>query len=228
MPTVDVEKRRAKHRRHYERHREKVKARVAERRKSLTTADKRKYRQAQRARWVAAGLTTNGAPRKVQETKPKVVKPPKEVKPWHGLSDSEAYRVRYRLDEQFAQRERERISARRFLQPEYGAQWERVGNRWLRAMHSTDGTISKEFLRLIRRETHCAYCGEYTKAKHRHLDHVWPLRHKGLHSADNLVMACSSCNRKKKDTMPLQWLMKNLSGPTLDCKPRVVGTTMFC
>lgn len=128
--------------------------------------------------------------------------------PWHGLGDTDAYRIRYAMDHEFAQRERERMSARRFLQPEYGAQWERNGNRWIRAAQSADGSVTREFLRLIRREMHCAYCGEHTKAKDRHLDHVWPLARGGTHSADNLVMACAECNRSKRDTMPLQYMLQ--------------------
>lgn len=43
----------------------------------------------------------------------------------------------------------------------------------------------------------CAYCGKYPKVGQRHVDHVIPLSRGGSHSADNLLIACGSCNLAK-------------------------------
>lgn len=151
------------------------------------------------------------------------VKVEKPRKPWNerGLSDAAKYRLRYRCDAAFAQRERDRVSARRFLKPEYGAQWEKHQGRWLRAMGGCDGSIDAALLRSIRSETHCAYCGEPVPARRRHIDHVWPLAKGGRHAADNLVMACAPCNRKKRDKLPLQWMLGIIAGPSGESPMRV-------
>ncbi|MBZ5726363.1 MAG: HNH endonuclease [Acidobacteriia bacterium] len=43
----------------------------------------------------------------------------------------------------------------------------------------------------------CAYCGMYPKVGDRHVDHRTPLCRGGAHSAENLCVACSSCNLAK-------------------------------
>lgn len=62
-------------------------------------------------------------------------------------------------------------------------------------------------LKSLRAETHCAYC-QQPLDDDAHLDHVMPLSKGGTHSADNLVMACGPCNRAKRDTLPLQWMLR--------------------
>lgn len=134
-------------------------------------------------------------------------------KPWRNprLSGAERYATRYRLDAAFAQRERERISARRFTNPAYAAAWEKQGKRWTMAARSDDGTVTQELLKHLRAQRHCSYCHQHTPCRQRHIDHVMPLAHGGAHSADNLVMACGRCNRRKRAMLPLQWLT-TLSG----------------
>lgn len=129
-------------------------------------------------------------------------------KPWANprIHSSEQYRLRYAGDPLFAQRERERASAKRFRNPEYARVWSKDGTRWRFARDSSDGSITDELLRTLRSEKHCAYCFESTRSRDRELDHVWPLSKGGTHSADNLVMACKTCNRKKRNLLPLQWL----------------------
>lgn len=131
-------------------------------------------------------------------------------KPWRNprLTDAERYKLRYALDEAFAQRERERTSERRFRIPAYAQQWAKDGTRWYRAAQSDDGSITPELLKALRAETHCAYCHRFTAKRDRHIDHVWPLAKDGAHSADNLVMACGMCNRAKRDALPLAWLQR--------------------
>jgi 5-methylcytosine-specific restriction endonuclease McrA len=172
--------------------------------------NKRNYR----ARLVERGLTIRGTPRKPKPVKvDRQPKAPKERRPWHGLSDTESYRVRYRLDPEYARRERERISNRRFVDPAYGAQWERCGNRWIRALGGSDGTVTRDLIRALRNESHCAYCMGIIRSGGKHIDHVWPLAKGGTHSADNLVTSCDRCNRTKRDKMPLQWLLQCIAGP---------------
>lgn len=144
-------------------------------------------------------------------------------RPWSNprLDEAEQYRLRYRLDPAYAQRERERISNRRFEKPEYGKMWEKVQGRWLRATQSSDASIDAAYLKAMRLETHCAYCHDAVPPHKRHLDHVWPLAKGGAHSADNLVMACAECNLAKRDRMPLQYMLQ-CSGSHSEGSTRVV------
>jgi 5-methylcytosine-specific restriction endonuclease McrA len=50
----------------------------------------------------------------------------------------------------------------------------------------------------------CAYCGKDTRPGERHVDHAIALAHedRGPHSADNLVIACARCNRRKHTKTP--------------------------
>jgi len=49
----------------------------------------------------------------------------------------------------------------------------------------------------------CHYCGR--KSSKLTFDHITPLSKGGLHSADNIVMACFSCNRAKSDHDPVEF-----------------------
>ena len=146
-------------------------------------------------------------------------------RPWSNprLCEAQQYALRYRGDECFAQKERERISNRRFANPEYGRIWETDGRRWWRASKSSDGSVTPALLKALRAETHCAYCHRETVAKERHIDHVRPIAKGGTHTSDNLVMACASCNRAKRDQMPLQFMLRRVSGPSGLSARRVVN-----
>lgn len=62
---------------------------------------------------------------------------------------------------------------------------------------SDDGTVTDVFLEELYSAEKCHYCRKYTPYKMRTADHKIPLSRKGLHSADNLVMACGPCNSSK-------------------------------
>lgn len=54
----------------------------------------------------------------------------------------------------------------------------------------------------------CAYCGTKVSARAITLDHVAPRRGKTAYDRrDNLVLACSDCNAKKRDQPPLAFLL---------------------
>lgn len=63
----------------------------------------------------------------------------------------------------------------------------------------SDGTATDEFLRVLYAQETCHYCGKYTEREDRTADHKTPLVFGGPHSADNLVMACWTCNSSKRD-----------------------------
>lgn len=49
----------------------------------------------------------------------------------------------------------------------------------------------------------CVYC----PAPYEHMDHFIPLSKGGTHTADNVVPACAPCNYRKKDMMPLDFIV---------------------
>jgi 5-methylcytosine-specific restriction endonuclease McrA len=54
----------------------------------------------------------------------------------------------------------------------------------------------------------CAYCGTKHSARTMTLDHVAPRRGQTAYDRrDNLVLACQSCNQKKRDLAPLAFLL---------------------
>jgi len=58
----------------------------------------------------------------------------------------------------------------------------------------------------------CCYCGRQSDLT---LDHMIPQFSSGKHSADNLVVACRSCNSSKNKTDFLEWMAKRGEFPTL-------------
>lgn len=65
---------------------------------------------------------------------------------------------------------------------------------------------------VLKRDQHrCQYCGSHRRLT---LDHVIPRSKGGLHTWDNVVAACESCNSTKSDRTPTQ------AGMTLQAKPK--------
>lgn len=64
----------------------------------------------------------------------------------------------------------------------------------------------------IRNSDLCCYCGNESDLT---LDHLIPQFKGGRHSADNLVVACRSCNSSKKALDLLEWMEKRDEFPPL-------------
>ncbi len=58
----------------------------------------------------------------------------------------------------------------------------------------------------------CCYCGSRSNLS---LDHLIPQLKGGRHSADNLVVACRSCNSSKKALDLMEWMAKKKQFPPL-------------
>jgi len=87
---------------------------------------------------------------------------------------------------------------------------ERHGERW-KALHrihqyrrrfqkevSADGSVTDAVLKELYARSRCHYCRKITPASLRTLEHRQPLSRGGTHTAENLVMACLSCNCGKQ------------------------------
>lgn len=97
-----------------------------------------------------------------------------------------------------------------------GAAWrernpERVrenANRYrLRKLNASFGDCSHKIKELLTQKN-CHWCDCKLTSKNREIDHVMPISRGGLHSSDNLVAACSTCNRSKGSKLPGEWKSK--------------------
>lgn len=131
-------------------------------------------------------------------------------KPWndHRLSEAEKYTCRYDNDAAYREKERERVRMYKYSHPETVAGWKDTPcnrRKWNQAAISADGTVTKAVIRRLTVEENCAYCHAPLTADNRHIDHVTPLSRGGVHSADNIVAACQSCNATKGAKKLWQW-----------------------
>lgn len=91
-------------------------------------------------------------------------------------------------------------------------QYRNDNREWWRSLHRinqfnrrnkiklvSDNTVTQEFIREIYSTENCYYCKEKTSEKFRTLEHKQPLNKGGLHSSNNIVMACLQCNCTKRD-----------------------------
>jgi 5-methylcytosine-specific restriction endonuclease McrA len=184
----------------------------------------RKVRKAQRARYIAAGLTANGTIRKIKLEKIEKIKTKKnEFRQWHKLwlkhsapepcvmawykgtgkpwnnprfNEGDKFRVRYNCDNVFRAREILKTQARKKA-------------RAKRIEAQSDGTLTEQSLGILFADAKfCAYCMEpFENSKGKTLDHVYPLYLGGKHSLDNAVIACVSCNSSKGKKSLVSWLI---------------------
>lgn len=88
----------------------------------------------------------------------------------------------------------------------------RVADARLRAMRS--GDVSKDDLEIMWKKSGgiCHYCGESVGSFRARpsipigFDHVMPLSRGGRHTVSNLVVCCTSCNQRKANKTPEEWL----------------------
>jgi 5-methylcytosine-specific restriction endonuclease McrA len=188
---------------------------------------KRRHRKAQRARYVAAGLTTNGTPRVAPPLRSKVeraaARAPSEYRAWRRrwlreLAPAECVLAWYagtgrpwnspRLSdgEKFTMRYRmdDVFRARQIMKAQ-----RRKTSRAERVAKASDGSVTPAALGALFGEARfCAYCMEpFKSSADKQADHVEPLVLGGSHSMDNLVIACVSCNSSKGRKPLLQWLI---------------------
>jgi 5-methylcytosine-specific restriction endonuclease McrA len=75
-------------------------------------------------------------------------------------------------------------------------------------------TISADIRELVRATYNyqCGYCGvtEMLAGGRLEIDHFHPVSHGGLESTDNLIYACTTCNRFKGDYWPPENAPENL------------------
>lgn len=61
-----------------------------------------------------------------------------------------------------------------------------------------DGTATPAFVQSVYEREECYWCKQYVEPKKRTLEHIKELSEGGKHSADNITMACASCNSARR------------------------------
>jgi 5-methylcytosine-specific restriction endonuclease McrA len=78
---------------------------------------------------------------------------------------------------------------------------------------------------LLRRDNHvCQYCGS---AKNLTIDHIIPRSKGGLHTWDNVVTACETCNNKKSDRLLFETGMVLKTKPKAPMHPAIAFAEQF-
>lgn len=110
-------------------------------------------------------------------------------KPWLNRYFSAAvkFRIRYRLDEGYRQRQIHKASKSRYK------------------IKQRDDKTQNYNLLLKERKT-CPYCGSRLTKDNLVIDHMDPVAKNGAHSQTNLVACCIPCNQKKRDKPFLDWV----------------------
>lgn len=124
-------------------------------------------------------------------------------KPWsdHRLSDVEGYRLRYRLDASWRDRERARLHAKK--------------RRHRSEIAASTVDLCPEDVRRIRDDAaSCFYCGRSLNESNRTVDHMTPMSRGGLHARSNVVACCLPCNSAKQD-MTAEEYQKVLPEPSM-------------
>jgi 5-methylcytosine-specific restriction endonuclease McrA len=121
-------------------------------------------------------------------------------------------RERYRRDESYRAKIRERRDAWRLKYPERTRAQVAAANSRRRARQS--GTFASrdhaviDFYQFAAMAAFapCAYCGQDPGTGRREVDHKTPFARGGAHSIDNLAIACRRCNNSKGEMTASEFL----------------------
>lgn len=118
--------------------------------------------------------------------------------------DAIEYRVRYRTNTAFREREIVRTWDRKARAS--GANL-RTDSRTA-ARVCLDGSLDRDVIAgLFAAATRCPYCDRDLTPRINALDHVLPTSRGGEHSRENVVVACKECNTRKGARTPLEWIL---------------------
>lgn len=67
-------------------------------------------------------------------------------------------------------------------------------------------------------EGRCAYCHDYLLFSQTTIDHVVPRAAGGTNKRENLVVACTGCNKRKADMLPSHFALTAAASSTVPTK----------
>lgn len=104
----------------------------------------------------------------------------------------------------WAKPDRERANARRWRKANPIAHRAHEAHRRALKLHSNGKYTPADVQRLLETQAGlCHWCQSLLDVYH--VDHVVPLSRGGSNSAENIALACPSCNLRKKDKTPEEW-----------------------
>jgi len=132
-------------------------------------------------------------------------------KPWANprISQAEAFRIRYKIDKEFRERQKVRSKIRKQLEGRGDKAKAGVLRRNKRQRLQADNTLTAFRLgKLLKANKSCLYCGKHLKDTQKAFDHMNPLAKGGEHSITNLAISCKPCNNRKAAKDFLYWLQE--------------------
>ena len=79
-------------------------------------------------------------------------------------------------------------------------------NRRAMKKAASDGTVTKEVIKELKKFKKCPYCGDELNDKNTHIDHIHPLSKGGRHTVGNITACCGTCNTRKNNMDFFDWL----------------------
>ena len=132
-------------------------------------------------------------------------------KPWANprLSCAEAFRIRYKIDKSFRDKQKFRSKIRKQLEGRGDKAKTAVLRRNKRQELQSDNTLTRFRLgELLKANKSCLYCGKHLKDTQKAIDHMIPLAKGGEHSITNLAISCKPCNNRKHSKDFFYWLQE--------------------
>jgi 5-methylcytosine-specific restriction endonuclease McrA len=135
-------------------------------------------------------------------------------KPWANprLSCAEAFRIRYKIDKEFREREKARSRTAKILETKeqkYMRKHIAHSRRVKRQKKQGDNTLNAERIKdLLNSRQNCLYCGKPLEDSQKAIDHMIPLAKGGEHSITNLAVSCNPCNNRKHSKDFFYWLQE--------------------
>ena len=135
-------------------------------------------------------------------------------KPWANprLSCAEAFRIRYKIDKEFRERQKAKNRTVRLLETKeqkYMRKHTGHRRRIKRQKEQKDNTLNAERIKdLLKSRQNCLYCGRTLQDSQKAIDHMMPLAKGGEHSITNLAISCKPCNNRKAAKDFLYWLQE--------------------
>ena len=137
-----------------------------------------------------------------------------EGRPWANprIPIAEAYRLRYRMDKEFQDKEKEKARIAKLLitkEQKHMEKHKAHRRRVNRQKEQSDNTLSAVRIKnLLKSRQDCLYCGKALKDSQKAIDHMIPLAKGGDHSITNMAISCRPCNNRKRAKDFFYWLQE--------------------
>lgn len=134
-----------------------------------------------------------------------------EGRPWANprISEAEAWRLQYKMDKEFQNKEKVRSKIRKELEGRADKGNPAVARRNKRQKLQADNTLTRSRLgKMLKDNRSCLYCGKRLNDTQKAFDHMDPIAKGGEHSITNIAVSCKRCNNRKAAKDFFYWLQE--------------------